>query len=412
MKLFRDILLIIGIFALLSYTPRLLQISAGVVQSQNVEAPPVANDALVYWGNNGGNGLNGQSLYGLTNLSTDSDWDTVVCGVAHCLAIKNGRLYAWGSNSVGKTGIDPTFTSNTDTLYTISAVPTQIGSDTNWTHIAAGVAHSLGIESGRLFSWGQNGNGQLGQNNTTGLASPTQVGSDTNWTWCSAGGFWSAAVKGGQLLTCGINANFRTGLNTSTGNTLVFTVANSATTWTIVSCGDQHGLAIRTDSLFSWGTNGNGRTGQNTQIGSTQIPTRVGALVGWTEIAAGNVHSLSIRNDSLYGFGQRQYGRLGNGLLTATNVLNPEYIGSGYDQIACALGGSSAYVTGASNIVPATSYAIRNDSLFGTGANSIGQLGIQTANKAVATFTLIDSVNFNYKKVGAHGGGGIAIRGN
>lgn len=409
MKILRDILLILGIFACLSYTPQLLQISAGVVQSQNVEAPPVANDALVAWGNGGGQGfMPSDDDFSLQNISTDSDWDTIVCGVSHCLAIKNGALFAWGNNTLGALGLN-IGVSNLDTLVYIVSTPTQIGSDTDWTCIGVGQNHSVAIRAGRLYSWGLNAQGQLGQGNTTSLGLPTQVGSDTDWTWCSAGQSWSAAVKGGQLLTCGANSSFRTGLNTSSGNTTSFTVANSTATWTIVSCGLEHGLGIRTDSLFSWGTNGSGRTGRGTATGNTQIPTRVGTLVNYTKIAAGEQHSMAIRNDSLYVFGQQQFGRLGNGSLTFTNVVNPALIGSGYDEISIAIRGNTY---SGNQYTTSFSFAIRNDSLFGTGSNSRRQLGITTATNAVATFTLIDSVNFNYKKVAAHGGGGIAIRGN
>lgn len=413
MKLLRDILLIFCIFTLLAYTPRLLQISAGVVQSQNVEAPPVANDALVVWGNSGANGILTLDNIGLTTISTDTDWDTVVCGLFHCLAIKGGALYVWGTSGTGALGLN-TGIASLDTSVFVQNTPIQIGSDTDWTCVSAGAGHSLGIRAGRLYSWGSNSQGQLGQGNTTNLGLPTQVGSDTDWTWCSAGTSWSAAVKGGQLLTCGSNGNFRTGLNTSVGNTTSFTVANSTATWTIVSCGDAHGLGIRTDSLFSWGANGSGRTGQGTVSGSTQVPTRVGSLIGFTNISCGIFHSLTIRNDSLYVFGLQQFGRLGNGGLSVSNITTPALIsGSGYTSIVANIG-SYLYGIGSifGSIQPAFSFAIRNDSLFGTGANSRRQLGITTATKAVATFTLLDSTNFNYKKVAAHGGGGIAIRGN
>ena len=400
--------------ALFAYSTPFLQISAGVVQSQNVEAPPVANDALMYWGHSGETGVTPIGLSSLTVMSTDADWDTVSCGTAHCLAIKNGALYVWGTNTAGSLGLSLGI-SNTDTNSIIINTPTQIGSDTDWTCVSAGGAHSLAIRAGRLYSWGVNGTGQLGQNNTTSLDVPTQVGSDTNWTWCSAGIGWSVAIKGGQLLTCGSNNSYSTGLNINAGSTLVFTVANSATTWTIASAGVTHGLAIRTDSLYSWGLNTNGRTGQGTTSGSTQVPTQVGSLTGWTELAVGTNHSLSIRNDSLYAFGAQQFGRLGNGSLGVGSITTPTLIaGSGYTDICCNINGFPFFTTPSSATIfaPAFSFAIRNDSLFGTGANSRKQLGITTANRAVSTFTLIDSVNFNYKKVAAHGGGGIAIRGN
>jgi alpha-tubulin suppressor-like RCC1 family protein len=340
-------------------------------------------------------------------LSTDTDWDQVACGDQHCLAIKNGALYAWGNDLNGRTGLGKE-TIATASNTTITAIPTQIGSDIDWTHISAGQSHSGAIRAGRLYMWGLNSNGQLGLGNTTSSDVPVQIGTDTDWEWISCGTTWSCAIKAGQLLTCGDNAAFRTGLNTSTGNTTSFTVANSDTNWTKCFAGSNYGLGIKNSpaQLWSWGSNSSGRTGQNTTSGSTQVPTQVGALTGWTYASAGNGHSLGIRNDSLYAFGLQANGRLGNGLLTVGIVSTPTLIdGAGWSD--CEVNGNSTAL-GAIEF----SYAIRNDSLFATGINAKGQLGITLDTIQTGTFRLVDSVNFNYKKVAAGSGFGVAIRGN
>ena len=50
----------------------------------------------------------------------------------------------------------------------------------NWydQDVAGNVSYS---GENKLFTWGQNEQGELGHNNTTDYSSPTQVGSDTNW---------------------------------------------------------------------------------------------------------------------------------------------------------------------------------------------------------------------------------------
>jgi alpha-tubulin suppressor-like RCC1 family protein len=411
MKIIRDILLIIGIFALLSYTPTLLQISAGVVQSQKVQGPPpVANDALVFFGSTGSYNIDYDQPQNrlVTVLSTDSDWDVVSCGDAHCLAIKNGALYSWGNDVNGKTGLGKGTTNvGNNTTYTV--VPTQIGSDTDWTHISAGQNHSLAIRSGRLFAWGNGGNGRLGLGSTTSFDTPQQVGSDTTWTWCSAGSNWSCGIRAGQLLSCGSNANFRTGLNTDAGNTTSFTVSNSDSDWSKAYAGSTHGIGIKNSpaQLWSWGVNANGRTGQGLTIGATNVPTQIGSLTGWTVASAGDAHSIAIRNDSLYTFGSQLNGRLGNGLITSGNVVTPILIaGNGWQD--CDANGNQSISPSNSEF----SYAIRNDSLFAAGLNGKGQLGITVDTIETGTFRLVDSVNFNYKKVSAGSGFGVAIRGN
>ena len=70
---------------------------------------------------------------------------------------ESNRLFAWGWNEHGRLGDGTTTTRRT---------PTLIGVDT-WQEIAAGGHHSLGIRAdGRLFAWGRNWSGQLGDGTT------------------------------------------------------------------------------------------------------------------------------------------------------------------------------------------------------------------------------------------------------
>ena len=72
------------------------------------------------------------------------------------------KLYAWGRNYYGQLG---------DNTTTERHTPTQIGTS-DWSSIAAGDSHSLGISGGKLYAWGSNISGQLGDGTTTNRRTP------------------------------------------------------------------------------------------------------------------------------------------------------------------------------------------------------------------------------------------------
>jgi alpha-tubulin suppressor-like RCC1 family protein len=55
---------------------------------------------------------------------------------------------------------------------------------------------SLAITTdGKLYGWGTNSDGQLGQNNTTSYSSPVQVGTSTNWKTLTNGQVATIAIE-------------------------------------------------------------------------------------------------------------------------------------------------------------------------------------------------------------------------
>ena len=77
--------------------------------------------------------------------------------MTHTVALKaDGTLWAWGSNWYGQLG--------TTGRYNRSDSPgSRIGTDNDWTAVAAGNCHTLALKSdGSLWAWGSNGYGQLG----------------------------------------------------------------------------------------------------------------------------------------------------------------------------------------------------------------------------------------------------------
>ena len=243
--------------------------------------------------NNGRTGLNTNAGNTIepTLVNADLDWSEIVAGDSHTLAVKmDGTLFSFGFNFAGQTGQG--LTSG------FKLVPTQIGADNNWLHVAAGNGFSSAIkQDGTLFSFGINSNGRTGLNLSGTTTAPVQVGTDGDWSSVEAGNTHTLALKeNGTLYTFGRNTSGQTGLNTSAGDALVPTQIGTDSDWSSISAGNGFSLAIKQDgTLFSFGSNANGRTGLNTSAGDALVPTQIGTESNWGAITAGEVSSQALR---------------------------------------------------------------------------------------------------------------------
>src|SRR5262245_1373375 len=102
--------------------------------------------------------------------SGSSDWRVVTAGQLHTCGLRtSGRLFCWGNDDPGQLGNGPV-TGDQPT-------PTEVsGGHTDWIAVAAGRSHTCGIRSNhRLYCWGTNGSGQLGNGGGGNQPSPVLV---------------------------------------------------------------------------------------------------------------------------------------------------------------------------------------------------------------------------------------------
>jgi alpha-tubulin suppressor-like RCC1 family protein len=292
------------------------------------------------WGVNysGQLGVDGSSSQiPITTFNGGTNWKQVSCGVKHTAAIKtDGTLWTWGRNAYGELGI------NTPTQ--INTPVTTFTGGTNWKQVACGYDHTIAVKTdGTLWTWGNNSSGQLGNNTTTTRSTPvTTFAGGTNWKQVAAKAsytFYNAAIKNdGTLWTWGDNSNGQLGDNTTTQRLTPVTTFAGGTNWKQVACGSGHSAAIKTDgTLWTWGYN-YGSLGDNT---TTQRLTPVTTFAGgtnWKQVAAGSGHCAAIKTDgTLWTWGANNgAGQLGiNNTSTRLTPVTTFAGGTNWKQVAC-----------------------------------------------------------------------------
>lgn len=124
----------------------------------------------------------------VAGVESERDWASVAVDT-HFLAIKtDGRLYAWGANNAGQLGVGTT---------TAAAIPTQVGSATDWQAVVAGSEASAAQKrDGTWWGWGNNYYGWIGDGTSlANVLAPTRLGGPFVWTAVSVSGTHTLAVK-------------------------------------------------------------------------------------------------------------------------------------------------------------------------------------------------------------------------
>ena len=251
-------------------------------------------------------------------------WRQVSAGGLHTCGIRtSGRLYCWGDDSQGQLGNGG---ANVDRM-----VPGQVaGGGTNWTAVSAGFMHTCARRStGRLYCWGDDVVGQLGDDGRVqDRNTPIEVqGRATDWTAFSAGASHTCALKqNGRLYCWGYDLDGQLGNGgADSSSTIPVQVAGNATNWRTVTAGYSHTCAVRTNGrLFCWGLDDHGQVGDGGTYSHRSVPVRIGAGTNWRSVAAGWSHTCGLRAPGrLFCWGADDAGQVGNGGPGTANQPRP-----------------------------------------------------------------------------------------
>ena len=163
---------------------------------------------------------------------------------------------------------------------------------------------------GKLFMWGRNQFGQLGQNNTTNFSSPVQVGTSTTWTKVSTSNQTLAVNSKGELWSWGYNDSGRLGLGDTINRSSPVQVG-ALTNWKTPTVASLTSMCLKTDdTLWSWGFNSYGSLGTgNTTNRSSPVQVLGGAnwAVAKGNNVSGSIAILAVDKDSkLFTWGRNE----------------------------------------------------------------------------------------------------------
>ncbi len=277
----------------------------------------------------------------------------------------DGMLYAWGDNTVSKLGLN-------NTIHRSS--PTQIGTS-SWTFVWGTDQTTFGINTdGLLYAWGYSTQGELGNGSTATASSPVAIGT-SSWTLISGGhasningsNHISGIRADGRLFVWGNNGNGQLGNLRFINVSSPIVITTFVESWSAIAASNSTVAGVRADGLlFTWGGNAQGEVGDGT-IAHRSVPVQIGNST-WSNVFGkyNNISALT-NNGQLFRWGNNTNGVIGNTKFVPTSYSSPVFLKSINESwVALGLG------------VGATHTAIvRNDGpLFVFGNNNGGQLGL------------------------------------
>jgi alpha-tubulin suppressor-like RCC1 family protein len=278
-----------------------------------------SNGSIYFWGNTA-SGLGQANSLSPVQVASN-EWNSTTFGYRFSFGVKSDNtLWSWGLGNSGQ------LANNLDALVVSS--PTQVGSSTDWSYVAAGNTFAIGLKTnGTLWSWGSNGSGELGLNSTTSYSSPVQVGSDSDWAFVTAAktgsGTTSKSAMGiktnGTLWAWGTGNNGQLGIGDTTTYSSPVQVG-SLSNWAQVSIGTLCAMAVKTDgTLWAWG---NGATGRiPTGLVSYSSPVQIGVDTNWAAVSESGFSGMAVKtNGTLWVWGSNANGELGLGDTTTRST--------------------------------------------------------------------------------------------
>ena len=212
-----------------------------------------------------------------------SDWVDMALGTHHSCGIRNEaglyKAYCWGRNAEGQLG---------DNSVTERLSPTEVyGGYTNWTRLESNHTHTCGLRSnGVLWCWGENDYGQIGIDNfvmpqTTPVQVKDTAGTGTwyDWTDVSVMADSTCGIRAGGRLFCWGRDNFGqlgNGATTVTKDTPQ-EVTGSFTDWTAAVVGNTVCGLRAGNNPYCWGQNNVGQVGDGTTVDPVTVPVAVTA---------------------------------------------------------------------------------------------------------------------------------------
>lgn len=339
-----------------------------------------AQGSIVSWGSN---------QYGQkSGAGSPTTTIQISAGANHTLALDSaGNVWAWGDNRLAQLGVPNTGAGGV----VASPKALKVAGIANAVQIAAGQDFSLVLTNdGKVWGFGNNDSGQLGDGTTTLRTSPVQVSGLANVVQIAAGGYHGLALlSDGTVRSWGQNKVGALGDGTTATRTVPVQVKNVSNVINIAA-GYFHSLAVGFDGkAWAWGWNRYGQVGDGTNI-NRNAPVQMTGLSGVQQVSAGSYHSIALGFDgSVWTTGYNLWGQIGDGTSgssanksVAVSVI-PAPVGDAPKVVQVAAGNGH-------NLV------VKSDgTMWGWGNNEFGQVGDGTGtNRSLPVQVLLAGQTF------------------
>ena len=329
----------------------------------------------------------------ITNPTPISPPKYISIGKNHTIVLMtSGEIWGTGSNWYGQLG-----TGNTDSKTTLTKMT--IPSGLNPKYISCGENYTIVLmNDGNIWGTGSNWYGQLGNYTTDNKLSLTIMFNTTGKTpkYVSCGqNHTMVLMTDGTIWGTGYNLYGQLG-NYTTDNKLLLTqlyipITTPVKTPKYVSCGGNHTIVLMTDgTIYGTGYNLHGQLGFVSSVSPYTVTSLTLMPNATTKtpkyISCGQNHTMVLMDDAsgnVYGTGYNLYGQLGTSDIVNKSALSPMTTLSGKipKYISCIEDYTIVLMTDASG------------SVYGTGYNLNGQLGINTLLSVSSLNTMKDASN-------------------
>jgi alpha-tubulin suppressor-like RCC1 family protein len=287
----------------------------------------------------------------------DFDWSVhsvftqLACGLYHTCALTcNGKVYCWGADDQGQLGNGVSIGSSS---LPVTVDTSALAGEKTFIQITTGGEHTCALTSGgRVFCWGSNQVGQLGDGggvNNSHLPVAIDLSNITgekSFKYISARGRHTCGITGQGDLYCWGNDTYDQLGNGSGANSSprpmavdVNNVVGDAS-FIQVACGSEHTCALSVQGVaYCWGRDNRGQAGNNNGAEVLGVPMAVDTSTiteekEFVQIAAGGETTCAVTAQGYsYCWGRNDNGEVGNGTLTEgeytpqkvdTNVISGE----------------------------------------------------------------------------------------
>jgi alpha-tubulin suppressor-like RCC1 family protein len=245
--------------------------------------------------------------------------DEVTVGLAHACARTGERAVCWGNNRYGQLGQGAVGDESGPVAVVIDRVRS----------IDAGDLHTCAVRTdGTVWCWGANEQGQLGLGSMSSASpKPTPVLWLQDAAQVSAGGFFTCVRRtGGSAVCFGDNLDGQLGDNrrTASGSPVAVLGANDLVD---LACGFSHACAARRDGrLWCWGASQVGQIGSDETIDHL-LPGLVREVADAVAVEAGQQHTCVQRGQDWWCMGDNFASQLGDGGRTGGHTLRQASVG-------------------------------------------------------------------------------------